>query len=179
MGSLTSQSDAATIGRPADGRGAFVHQVQLGQDGDSRRLDPLVVQVVRVLQRLREPVQAGSGAHALLAVEPQRAPPALGGGVDLVRAVGEAAHLLAAAERVRVRVQRVGDAVWRRYGEHLAALRDEPYREEVFAYIEREDTPRSLPYQLGLMRRVGFDRVDVLHKRLCFAAFGGIRSGGG
>lgn len=76
-------------------------------------------------------------------------------------------------------VPAVGDAVWRRYGEHLAALRDEPYREEVFAYIEREDTPRSLPYQLGLMRRVGFDRVDVLHKRLCFAAFGGIRSGGG
>jgi tRNA (cmo5U34)-methyltransferase len=72
-------------------------------------------------------------------------------------------------------VPAIQDAMWRRYGEYLAELRDARYRDEVFAYIEKEDTPRSLPYQLHLMHRVGFVRVDVLHKRLCFAAFGGLR----
>jgi tRNA (cmo5U34)-methyltransferase len=27
-------------------------------------------------------------------------------------------------------------------------------------------------YQLELLRRTGFSRVDVLHKHACFAAFG-------
>ena len=35
--------------------------------------------------------------------------------------------------------------------------------------------PRSLTYQLDLLRRVGFARTEVLHKNGCFAAFGGIR----
>jgi tRNA (cmo5U34)-methyltransferase len=70
-----------------------------------------------------------------------------------------------------------GDVLWQRYGEYLKQLRDESYRDQVFAYIDREDTPRSLVYQLDLMRRVGFQRVDVLHKRLCFAAFGGVCAG--
>jgi tRNA (cmo5U34)-methyltransferase len=72
-------------------------------------------------------------------------------------------------------VPAIQDAMWQRYGEYLAELRDARYRDQVVAYIEKEDTPRSLPYQLDLMRRVGFARVDVLHKRLCFAAFGGLR----
>jgi tRNA (cmo5U34)-methyltransferase len=59
-----------------------------------------------------------------------------------------------------------------RYGEFLVRLRDEAYREEVLAYIEKEDTPRSLAFQLDLLRRVGFAQVDVLHKNGCFAAFG-------
>ena len=46
---------------------------------------------------------------------------------------------------------------------------------EVLAYIEKEDTPRSLPYQLELLRQVGFSRVDVLHKNGPFAAFGGCK----
>src|SRR5262249_2417130 len=66
-------------------------------------------------------------------------------------------------------------AVRRRYGEYLAALTGEAYRDEVFAYVEREDTPRPLIYQLDLLRRVGFDRADVLHKNACFAAFGAVK----
>jgi tRNA (cmo5U34)-methyltransferase len=45
----------------------------------------------------------------------------------------------------------------------------------VFAYIEQEDTPKSLLYQLELLRTVGFEQVDVLHKNVCFAAFGAIK----
>ena len=65
--------------------------------------------------------------------------------------------------------------MWRRYGEYLTALRGERYRDEVFAYVEREDTPRSLDFQLDLLRRVGFAAVDVLHKNSCFAAFGAVK----
>ncbi|WZO99445.1 class I SAM-dependent methyltransferase [Isosphaeraceae bacterium EP7] len=68
----------------------------------------------------------------------------------------------------------IHELMWARYGEYLAALRDEAYRDHVFAYIEREDTPASLVDQLGWLRAAGFDRVEVLHKNSCFAAFGAI-----
>jgi len=65
---------------------------------------------------------------------------------------------------------------WRHYGDYLTQLRDEAYRDHVFAYIEREDTPRPLVFQLDQLRRAGFSSVDVLHKHGCFAAFGGVKS---
>jgi len=43
-------------------------------------------------------------------------------------------------------------------------------------YIDKEDSPRSVTYQIGLMRKVGFTSVEVLHKNSCFAAFGGIKA---
>lgn len=63
----------------------------------------------------------------------------------------------------------------RRYAHHLISLKDEAYRDEVFGYIEKEDTPRPLVYQLDLLREVGFAQVEVLHKNLCFAAFGAVK----
>jgi tRNA (cmo5U34)-methyltransferase len=68
--------------------------------------------------------------------------------------------------------------MWARYGEYLAALKDADYRDHVFAYVEKEDTPRPLTFQLDLLREVGFTQVDVLHKNVCFAAFGGVKAGG-
>lgn len=62
-----------------------------------------------------------------------------------------------------------------RYGDYLAALGGTAYRDRVLAYVEKEDTPRSLNYQLKLMERVGFRYVEVLHKNGCFAAYGAIR----
>ena len=62
-----------------------------------------------------------------------------------------------------------------RYGEYLVAFKDAAYRDQVFAYVAKEDTPRSLLYQLDLLRAVGFATVDVLHKNVCFAAFGGVK----
>jgi tRNA (cmo5U34)-methyltransferase len=69
----------------------------------------------------------------------------------------------------------VNDMMWHHYGDYLAALKDESYRQHVFDYIEREDTPRSLIYQLDLLKEVGFITVDVLHKNNCFAAFGAVK----
>lgn len=62
-----------------------------------------------------------------------------------------------------------------RYGDYLAALGGPEYRDRVLAYVDREDSPRSLNYQLDLMREVGFREVEVLHKNVCFAAYGGVR----
>jgi len=62
--------------------------------------------------------------------------------------------------------------MWDRYGEYLANLKDAAYRDHVFEYVEREDTPRPLMFQLDLLREVGFINVDVLHKNSVFAAFG-------
>jgi tRNA (cmo5U34)-methyltransferase len=69
----------------------------------------------------------------------------------------------------------VQDVLWRRYGEYLMGVGGDAYRDKVFAYIEEEDTPRSLVYQLDLLRRVGFAAVEVLHKNGPFAAFGAIK----
>lgn len=66
----------------------------------------------------------------------------------------------------------IQEMMWRRYGEYLAGLKDEAYRDAVFAYVTKEDTPRPLMYQLDLLRKVGFRQVEVLHKNSVFAAFG-------
>ena len=69
----------------------------------------------------------------------------------------------------------VGRLLRQRYGEYLTRLKDESYRDQVFAYVEKEDTPRPLLFQLDLLRQAGFAQVEVLHKNLCFAAFGAVK----
>lgn len=64
----------------------------------------------------------------------------------------------------------------RRYGEYLEALGGTEYRDKVFAYIKREDTPRSIVEQLELLRNVGITRLEVLHKNGPFGAFGGVKT---
>jgi tRNA (cmo5U34)-methyltransferase len=65
--------------------------------------------------------------------------------------------------------------MWERYGEYLASMGGEEYREKVFGYIEMEDSPRPVTYQLDLLRKVGFQQVELLHKNSCFAAFGALK----
>ncbi|MDP0501613.1 MAG: class I SAM-dependent methyltransferase [Verrucomicrobiota bacterium JB022] len=62
---------------------------------------------------------------------------------------------------------------WDAYGRYLEGLKGPAYREQVFAYIAQEDSPRSLAFQLRLMEQVGFTSCEVLHKHAVFAAFGG------
>jgi len=69
----------------------------------------------------------------------------------------------------------VGRLMHQRYGAYLTRLKDESYRDQVFAYVEKEDTPRPLLFQLDLLCQVGFAQVEVLHKNLCFAAFGAVK----
>ena len=69
----------------------------------------------------------------------------------------------------------VQELMWTRYGEYLSSVDGTDYRDEVFAYIDKEDSPRPVTYQLELLSKVGFYRVELLHKNSCFAAFGAIK----
>ena len=66
----------------------------------------------------------------------------------------------------------IHELMWQRYGDYLEGVGGAEYRQKVFDYIEREDSPRPVTYQLDLLRRVGFTHVELLHKNSCFAAFG-------
>jgi tRNA (cmo5U34)-methyltransferase len=66
--------------------------------------------------------------------------------------------------------------MWHRYGEYLTGLKDEKYRDSVFAYIDKEDTPRPLLFQIDTLRQAGFAQVEILHKNSCFAAFGAVKN---
>ena len=60
-------------------------------------------------------------------------------------------------------------------GGWLSMLKKQITQEEIEIYKERyetEDTPRTLSYQLDLMKQIGFRETIVLHKHFNFAAFG-------
>ena len=69
----------------------------------------------------------------------------------------------------------VTEYTWERYGDYLEGLGGKAYRQNVFDYIAKEDSPRSMNFQLDLMKQVGFSKVEILHKNMCFGAFGGIK----
>lgn len=69
----------------------------------------------------------------------------------------------------------INEYIWERYGDYLESVDGKEYRKKVFDYIEKEDSPRSMTYQLELMRKVGFNKTEILHKNMCFGAFGGIK----
>ena len=67
------------------------------------------------------------------------------------------------------------EVMWQRYGDYLASVGGADYRTQVFAYIEKEDTPRSLPFQVDLLKSSGFSHYDVLHRNSVFACYVGVR----
>jgi tRNA (cmo5U34)-methyltransferase len=70
----------------------------------------------------------------------------------------------------------VHDLMWARYGAYLETIGGADYRDKVFKYVALEDTPKPVGYQLDLLRQVGFEEIEVLHKNSCFAAFGAVKS---
>ena len=66
--------------------------------------------------------------------------------------------------------------LWGEFGDRAVSLGGEAYRDRVLAYIDREDSPRPVTFQMELLREVGFAKVDLLHKNACFAAYGGLKS---
>ena len=69
----------------------------------------------------------------------------------------------------------LNEYTWERYGNYLEGLSGKEYRQKVLDYVAKEDSPRSMNYQLDLMKQVGFSKVEILHKNMCFGAFGGIK----
>ena len=64
---------------------------------------------------------------------------------------------------------------WEKYGDYLENHGGKEYRLKVLEYVAREDSPRSLNFQLDLMKSVGFREVEILHKNLCFGVFAGMK----
>ena len=62
-----------------------------------------------------------------------------------------------------------------RYGDYLETLGGAEYKQKVFDYIAYEDTPRSVTFQMELLKKIGFSKVELLHKNGNFAAFGAIK----
>ena len=71
--------------------------------------------------------------------------------------------------------EQVNNYTRERYGDYLEELGGKDYRKKVLDYVAKEDSPRSMNYQLDLMKKVGFAAVEILHKNMCFGAFGGIK----
>lgn len=71
--------------------------------------------------------------------------------------------------------ERIHSLMWERYGDYLCSLGGSNYQMKVFDYIDTEDSPRPVTYQLNLLQKVGFKHTDILHKNSCFAAFGAIK----
>jgi tRNA (cmo5U34)-methyltransferase len=61
------------------------------------------------------------------------------------------------------------------FTKHLENIGGPEYRKKVLDYVAHEDTPRSLNFQLGLLKQVGFRYVETLHKNGNVAAFGGVK----
>ena len=79
------------------------------------------------------------------------------------------------ADLVEHTAPRVQALMWRRYGDYLEGLGGPEYRDKVYAYVAKEDSPRPLVFQIELLREVGFRTVEILHKNSVFAAFGAIK----
>lgn len=69
----------------------------------------------------------------------------------------------------------VQSAMWQQYRAYLETLGGAAYRQKVFAYIEKEDSPRDFLFQSDCLRSVGFRSVDILHKHACFGAYVAIK----
>jgi tRNA (cmo5U34)-methyltransferase len=64
--------------------------------------------------------------------------------------------------------------LWEQYGRYLVSLKGEGYRDSVYQYIQKEDTPRPLEFQVEALKAAGFRSVEVLHKNAVFAAYGAL-----
>lgn len=150
-----------------------------------------------MLDRACQRVQEAAGIEAVAIQDDVREVDLPAGGFDVVLAAAVMHHLRTDDEWRDV-FQKVYDALapggsfwifdlttaatepvdrllWDAYGDYLVELKDAAYRDHVFAYIEQEDTPRPLMFQIDTLRRAGFRDVDVLHKNTLFAAFGGVK----
>lgn len=79
------------------------------------------------------------------------------------------------ADLITQDTQLVNEFIWGRYGDYLENSGGADYRKKVLDYVAKEDSPRSLNFQLDLMKKVGFSETEILHKNVCFAAYCGIK----
>ena len=71
---------------------------------------------------------------------------------------------------------KIQKAMWQHYGQFLTQLKGEAFKDEVFAYVQKEDTPRSVGFVTKQLEKNGFKSVEILHKKQVFAALTVIKS---
>ncbi|WP_207533028.1 class I SAM-dependent methyltransferase [Desertivirga arenae] len=69
----------------------------------------------------------------------------------------------------------ITELFWKKYAGYLSDLGGDAFQQRVLDYIDKEDTPQSVTFQMEMMRKVGFRYVDILHKNSSFAAFGAVK----
>ena len=72
-------------------------------------------------------------------------------------------------------IPQIQEHIWNLYGEYLVEYKDTAFRDLVYGYITTEDTPKSLTYQTNLLQKTGFKNTTILHKNLCYTAFGALK----
>ncbi len=72
-------------------------------------------------------------------------------------------------------VKVIDDYSRERFAGHLERIAGREFMKNHLLAVEREDTPRTMTYQLELMKKVGFRQVNILHKNACFGSFCGIK----
>lgn len=69
----------------------------------------------------------------------------------------------------------VNGVIWQKYDEFLLTNVGKELRDWVYGQMELEDTPRSINFQMDVLKSSGFKTIEILHKNANFAAFGGIK----
>jgi tRNA (cmo5U34)-methyltransferase len=150
-----------------------------------------------MLQRAKERVSAQTTGKVTLIQEDMRNLALPEGLFDIVLAAATLHHLRDDADWELVftkfyKTLKPGGSIWisdliahdspplaqlfsKNYSDYLETLGGPEYRQKVLDYVAHEDTPRSVNYQMGLLTKVGFKQVEILHKNSYFAAFGGIK----
>ncbi len=57
-----------------------------------------------------------------------------------------------------------------RYKKYLIETGGVEFQKTVFDFIEKEDTPESSTFIISTLAEVGFKKIDILHKNVCYAA---------
>ncbi len=79
------------------------------------------------------------------------------------------------ADLVSFQTKTIKDLMDKRYSKYLSEVFNPRRAKKMMHYIELEDSPRSLVFQIELLKKVGFSTVEVLHANTNFAAFGAIK----
>jgi tRNA (cmo5U34)-methyltransferase len=150
-----------------------------------------------MLERARQRVSAETSGKVTIIQEDMRDLTLPDNHYDIILAAATFHHLRGDADWENVftklyRTLKPGGSIWisdliahdveplnrlfeQRYSDYLDTLGGPEYRQKVLDYVAHEDTPRSVNFQMELLKQVGFSQVELLHKNGYFAAFGGIK----
>jgi len=76
---------------------------------------------------------------------------------------------------IRHEIPAIDQLMTARYADHLRTIGGDDFVKTVFGYIEEEDSPQPITWQIDRLREAGFANVDLLHKTATFGAYVGVK----